>query len=84
MKGSQCVVSGADPGSWGYEAGIRVGDRIVAIDGKSTVGTPRDSLRSHLYFAQREELHVSVIDLPNDGGRNISLSRGAKGQKGNP
>jgi carboxyl-terminal processing protease len=62
------------PGGPAYVGGIRVGDRIVAVDGKTTADTSPDTLADMLRGSEGSQVAVSVRDAL-DSTRSLRLIR---------
>jgi len=75
-KDGQVRVVGAFPGSPAHHAGIRRGDRIIAIDGVELVGLALHQVRQLL--ENRSADHVELtIQAPGQEARKVTLSREA-------
>ncbi len=62
-------------GSPAYEAGIRAGDRILAIDGRSTAGNSLDELIKRLRGEPGQRVTVTVLHADEDKPVDIAIVR---------
>lgn len=69
-RGDTTMISGPNVGSPAQAAGLRAGDRIMAIDGVSAVGLTGDSVRARLLGQAGTPLHITV-KRPYNGADSI-------------
>lgn len=74
-RDGEVVVSAVIPEGPASRAGIRAGDRIVAVDGVSTEGLAPDELASRVRGDEGSTVNVTVSRPPNDEELDFSIVR---------
>jgi carboxyl-terminal processing protease len=75
QRDGQLVVAGVFPKSPAQEAGLKSGDRIVAIDGQDTARRPLDDLLGSLRGASGTSVRLSVEHPPASTATDVTVTR---------
>lgn len=58
-----------------HQAGLKAGDKIISVNGRSAVGKPEDEIRAMFRGAAGTDLPVTIQSFGSDEVRDVTLSR---------